>query len=90
MQDGVFIHSELLTGASTASRSARRSSATRRNYLGCEQLRELWTAFKQMAPPGEEFTRAPQITEWSYDDWMSTGCTAGQPLPRPASGTAPP
>ena len=44
----------------------------------CEQLRDLYTSFQQTAPPCEAFTDRPKITECPYDDWMSTGCKAGQ------------
>ena len=46
----------------------------------CEELSELWAGFGQTAPPCEAFTATPQIKECPYDDWMSTGCKAGQPL----------
>ncbi len=48
--------------------------------LPCEQLRDLWASFGQTAPPCEAFTAVPEVTECPYDDWMSTGCKAGQPL----------
>ena len=54
--------------------------------LPCEQLRQLWSSFGQTAPPCEAFTSAPEINDCPYDDWMSTGCKAGQPLtPGPSS-----
>jgi hypothetical protein len=46
----------------------------------CEQLRDLWVSFAQTTPPCEAFTDAAEVTECPYDDWMSTGCKAGQPL----------
>ena len=48
--------------------------------LPCEQLEALWASFGKAAPPCEASTIAPKITECPYDDWMSTGCKAGQPL----------
>jgi hypothetical protein len=48
--------------------------------LPCVQLRDLWTSFGQTAPACEAWTDPPKITECPYDDWMSTGCKAGEPL----------
>jgi len=48
--------------------------------LPCEQLRDLWASFGRTAPPCEAFTAVPEVKECPYDDWMSTGCKAGQPL----------
>ena len=50
--------------------------------MPCDQLRTLWTSFGH-PPPACETVRdeKPVITECPYDDWMSTGCKAGQPLP---------
>jgi hypothetical protein len=54
--------------------------------MPCEQLRVLWTSFGH-TPPACETVRdeKPVITECPYDDWMSTGCKAGQPLPPPTT-----
>ncbi len=46
----------------------------------CEQMQALWASFGKAAPPCEASTIAPKITECPSDDWMSTGCKAGQPL----------
>lgn len=49
--------------------------------MACDQLRALWTSFKRDAPACETVKdEKPVITECPYDDWMSTGCKAGQPL----------
>jgi hypothetical protein len=48
--------------------------------LPCEQLRDLWASFGRTSPPCEAFTAVPDVRECPYDDWMSTGCKAGQPL----------
>lgn len=46
----------------------------------CEQLRELWSSFGQTAPACEIWTAEFEVKDCPYDDWMSTGCKAGQPL----------
>jgi hypothetical protein len=50
------------------------------HQMPCDELRELWTSFGRTAPPCEAFTDAPRITHCPYDDWMSTGCKAGELL----------
>ena len=54
--------------------------------MACDQLRALWASFKQDAPPCETVKEEPPpITQCPYDDWMATGCKAGQPLPPPTT-----
>jgi len=48
------------------------------HQLPCDELRDLWSSFGQTAPPCEAFTSTPHITHCPYDDWMSTGCKAGE------------
>jgi hypothetical protein len=50
------------------------------HQLPCVELRDLWSSFGQTAPPCEAFTATAEITHCPYDDWMSTGCKAGEPL----------
>jgi hypothetical protein len=50
------------------------------HQMPCDELRDLWGSFGQTGPPCEAFTTTPEITHCPYDDWMSTGCKAGQPL----------
>ena len=50
------------------------------HQLPCDELRDLWSSFGKTAPPCEAFTATPEIKDCPYDDWMSTGCKAGEPL----------
>jgi len=50
------------------------------HQMPCVELRDLWSSFGLTAPPCEAFTATPEITHCPYDDWMSTGCKAGEPL----------
>ena len=52
------------------------------HQMPCDELRDLWTSFGKTAPPCEAFTATPEINDCPYDDWMSTGCKAGEPLER--------
>lgn len=49
------------------------------HQLPCVELRDLWSSFGKTAPPCEAFTATPEIKDCPYDDWMSTGCKAGEP-----------
>jgi hypothetical protein len=50
------------------------------HQLPCVELRDLWSSFNLTAPPCEAFTATPEIKDCPYDDWINTGCRAGEPL----------